>query len=164
MKALPSAISAEQKNSLPMLPPKRSADERADSQPAQRSVTHHSLHTHACIALLRVFVLPRLTRSLAVEFVEKRKNELQDYLRALLETPGLVHSPIILAFLEVPDSVRPMLAAAQHHQQQSGASSQAAGGSVHAQRMLASVSFHSCRSISRVSSLCVRSAVTLTVV
>jgi len=69
----------------------------------------------------------RLTRSLAVEFVEKRKNELQDYLRALLETPGLVHSPVILSFLEVPDSVRPMLAAAQHHQQQHGMGG--AGGS-----------------------------------
>jgi hypothetical protein len=63
----------------------------------------------------------RLTRSLAVEFVEKRKNELQDYLRAMLETPGLVHSPVILSFLEVPDSVRPMLAAAmQHNNQQAG--------------------------------------------
>lgn len=74
----------------------------------------------------------RLTRSLAVEFVEKRKNELQDYLRAMLETPGLVHSPIILAFLEVPDSVRPMLAAAMHHHQQSGgAASQNNMGSQH---------------------------------
>src|SRR6185437_15976317 len=60
----------------------------------------------------------RLTRSLAVEFVEKRKNELQDYLRALLETPGLLPSPILLDFLEVPDSVRPMLAAAMQNQQQ----------------------------------------------
>ena len=88
-----------------------------------------SLRVFASCSLARVCVrsLSRLTRSLAVEFVEKRKNELQDYLRTLLETPGLVHSPIILAFLEVPDSVRPMLAAAQHHQQQNGAS-QAAGG------------------------------------
>ena len=57
----------------------------------------------------------RLTRSLAVEFVEKRKNELQDYLRALLDTPGLLPSAVLLAFLEVPDSVRPMLFAASAH-------------------------------------------------
>lgn len=69
----------------------------------------------------------RLTRSLAVEFVEKRKAELQDYLRALLETPGLVHSPVILSFLEVPDSVRPMLAAAQQH----GGSGGQGGGFAH---------------------------------
>ncbi len=80
----------------------------------------HALHQELLKAQqlpLEQKVLPalppkRLTRSLAVEFVEKRKNELQDYLRALLETPGLVHSPIMLNFLEVPDSVRPMLAAA----------------------------------------------------
>lgn len=70
----------------------------------------------------------RLTRSLAVEFVEKRKNELQDYLRAMLETPGLVHSPVILAFLEVPDSVRPMLAAAANNQQIGGSMGNQAGG------------------------------------
>ena len=57
----------------------------------------------------------RLTRSLAVEFVEKRKNELQDYLRAILDTPYLMHSPIVLKFLEVPDSVKPMLIAAASH-------------------------------------------------
>jgi len=52
----------------------------------------------------------RLTRLLAPEFVEKRKEELQEYLRAIIAIPALLHSPILLKFLEVPDSVRPMLA------------------------------------------------------
>eukprot|EP00808_Paulinella_micropora_P001509 g71289.t1 len=54
----------------------------------------------------------RLTRSLAPEFVEKRKEELQEYLCAVLASPVLLHSPILLHFLEVPDSVRPMLSRA----------------------------------------------------
>lgn len=52
----------------------------------------------------------RLTRSLAVEFVEKRKKELQGYLRDILATRELLHSEVILDFLEVPDSIKPMLA------------------------------------------------------
>jgi len=52
----------------------------------------------------------RLTRSLAVEFVEKRKKELQGYLRETLTSPELLHSSVILDFLEVPDSIKPMLA------------------------------------------------------
>ena len=38
-----------------------------------------------------------------------------EYLRALLETPGLLPSSVLLSFLEVPDSVRPMLFAASAH-------------------------------------------------
>jgi len=86
-------LTLEQRNNLPLLPPKR------------------------------------LTRSLAVEFVEKRKHELQDYLRALLETPGLVHNPIMLAFLQVPDSVRPMLAAANTGRELEGAGGHSQVGS-----------------------------------
>jgi hypothetical protein len=55
-----------------------------------------------------------LTRSLAAEFVEKRKQELQEYLRELLATPAYFtsggNSNVLISFLEVPDSVRPMIA------------------------------------------------------
>ena len=91
----------------------------------------------------------RLTRSLAVEFVEKRKIELEggtfchyfcaficligvivclvrpfsryvyleflvcvvrsEYTRELLQNPALRQTEIMMSFLEVPDSVRPML-------------------------------------------------------
>lgn len=64
------------------------------------------------LKLVKMPVLPpkRLTRSLAAEFVEKRKVELQEYLRAILASPELRHTDDMLDFLEVPDSVRPMLA------------------------------------------------------
>lgn len=67
----------------------------------------HASHPH-----IRLPHLPpkRLTRSLAAEFVEKRKQELQEYLREILASAELLHSPVILSFLEVPDSVKPMLA------------------------------------------------------
>ncbi|XXQ34584.1 PX domain-containing protein [Plasmodiophora brassicae] len=77
-----------------------------------------SLHTELLkIALvskdapLRLPHLPpkRLTRSLAVEFVEKRKMELQSYLTELLRSRSLVALPVVMQFLSVPDSVRPML-------------------------------------------------------
>lgn len=42
--------------------------------------------------------------------MEKRKQELQEYLRDILASAELLHSNTILSFLEVPDSVRPMLA------------------------------------------------------
>lgn len=51
----------------------------------------------------------RIARSLAIDFVEKRKTELEDYLRNLLAIPQVLHSEIMLAFLDVPDSVKPML-------------------------------------------------------
>jgi hypothetical protein len=54
----------------------------------------------------------RMTRSLAPEFVEKRKQELQEYLMSVLSMPLLINNPVILSFLEVPDSVRPMLQSA----------------------------------------------------
>jgi hypothetical protein len=50
---------------------------------------------------------------LAAEFVEKRKQELQEYLRELLAIPGFFQQPAgqtLIQFLEVPDSVRPMIA------------------------------------------------------
>ena len=91
----------------------------------KRYTAFYALHQHLLKAILalpepqriQLPALPpkRLTRSLAVEFVEKRKVELQDYLRALLDTPGLLPSAVLLSFLEVPDSVRPMLFAASAH-------------------------------------------------
>lgn len=51
----------------------------------------------------------RLTRVLAQEFVERRRVELQEYLCNCLITPKIAHCEIMLNFLEVPDSVRPML-------------------------------------------------------
>ncbi len=52
-----------------------------------------------------------MTRSLAAEFVEKRKQELQEYLRELLSTPAFFQQGnTLIQFLEVPDSVRPMIA------------------------------------------------------
>jgi len=69
---------------------------------------------NSSLALVELPALPpkRLTRSLAAEFVEKRKIELQEYLREILLSPALRHNEIILKFLEVPDSVRPMLSRA----------------------------------------------------
>ena len=88
----------------------------------KRYTAFYALHQQllkACMALppaqqpqLPALPPKRLTRSLAVEFVEKRKAELQEYLRALLDTPGLLPSPILLSFLEVPDSVRGLVFAA----------------------------------------------------
>ena len=88
----------------------------------KRYTAFYALHQQllkACMALpptqqpqLPPLPPKRLTRSLAVEFVEKRKAELQEYLRALLDTPGLLPSPILLSFLEVPDSVRGLVFAA----------------------------------------------------
>lgn len=70
--------------------------------------------TYANNSNIRLPHLPpkRLTRSLASEFVEKRKQELQDYLRDILSSPELLHSQETIAFLEVPDSVKPMVARA----------------------------------------------------
>ncbi len=64
-------------------------------------------------APIQLAALPpkRITRSLAPEFVEKRRAELQEYLTNILETPGLHQNPVILTFLEVPDSVKAMLSA-----------------------------------------------------
>ena len=88
----------------------------------KRYTAFYALHQQllkACMALppaqqpqLPPLPPKRLTRSLAVEFVEKRKAELQDYLRAILDTPGLLPSHILLGFLEVPDSVRGLVFAA----------------------------------------------------
>ena len=88
----------------------------------KRYTAFYALHQHLTKAVLALPAaqqptlpqLPpkRLTRSLAVEFVEKRKAELQEYLRALLDTPGLLPSHILLGFLEVPDSVRGLVFAA----------------------------------------------------
>jgi hypothetical protein len=65
----------------------------------------------AILGPIKLPVLPpkRMTRSLAAEFVEKRRIELQDYLRSCLHLSPILHSDIMLNFLEVPDSVRPML-------------------------------------------------------
>ena len=88
----------------------------------KRYTAFYALHQQllkACMALppaqqpqLPPLPPKRLTRSLAVEFVEKRKAELQEYLRALIDTPGLLPSNILLGFLEVPDSVRGLVFAA----------------------------------------------------
>lgn len=55
-------------------------------------------------------VLPpkRLTRLLASEFVEKRKAELREYMTAVLKIRQLKNSSIMIAFLEIPESFRPM--------------------------------------------------------
>lgn len=67
---------------------------------------HHSAASH-----VRLPHLPpkRLTRSLAAEFVEKRKQELQEYLREILSVKELRHSTVLLKFLEVPDTVRGLI-------------------------------------------------------
>lgn len=59
----------------------------------------------------RLPLLPpkRLTRSLASEFVEKRKIELDEYLCKLIEVNEILHHPILLNFIECPDSVRSQL-------------------------------------------------------
>eukprot|EP00479_Gromia_sphaerica_P014237 TRINITY_DN8357_c0_g1_i1.p1 TRINITY_DN8357_c0_g1~~TRINITY_DN8357_c0_g1_i1.p1 ORF type:complete len:103 (+),score=17.33 TRINITY_DN8357_c0_g1_i1:202-510(+) len=58
-------------------------------------------------------VLPpkRLTRSLAVEFVERRLTELQQYSRQLLEAQDIVTTEPMMNFLEVPNSVRAIILA-----------------------------------------------------
>jgi len=42
-------------------------------------------------------------------FVENRKKGLQEYLSKLLQLPGLMRNPVLIDFLKVPDSVKPML-------------------------------------------------------
>jgi len=68
---------------------------------------HHTARSH-----IRLPHLPpkRLTRSLAAEFVEKRKNELQAYQREILAIKELLHSQVLLKFLEVPESERGLIA------------------------------------------------------
>ena len=51
----------------------------------------------------------RLTRSLASEFVEKRKEKLQKFMTELLRIPQVVRAEPTLRFLDVPASVRPMI-------------------------------------------------------
>lgn len=60
---------------------------------------------------LQLPVVPakRFAYSLASEFVERRKQELQTYLTELLRIPQVARSEVILRFLEVPDSVRPLI-------------------------------------------------------
>ena len=55
-------------------------------------------------------ILPpkRLTRSMASEFVEKRKLELYEYLTNILSYPELVRSSIVMNFLQVPEAFKHM--------------------------------------------------------
>ena len=105
----------------------------------KRYSAFYALHQQLLKAIPTPNVLPplppkRLTRSLAAEFVEKRKSELSEYLRAVVDSP-LVSSNaphIVLAFLEVPDSVKPIItngyANAQRHVGVASAATNIVGG------------------------------------
>lgn len=51
----------------------------------------------------------RVTSHLKSDFLEKRKQELQTYMSELLKIGHVVGQTLLLNFLEVPDSVRPII-------------------------------------------------------
>jgi hypothetical protein len=61
--------------------------------------------------LIQALVLPakHIVNSMAVEVVEKRKSDLEGYLKMVLNIRPLRQSNIVHTFLEVQESVRPML-------------------------------------------------------
>ena len=81
---------------------------------------HQNVHKFiAANVHLKNVVLPtlppkRLVRSLAPEVVEKRRRELQQYLRKLLESDRLLKNSLLLDFLSVPESLRAMLMRSDH--------------------------------------------------
>jgi len=60
---------------------------------------------------LRLPTLPpkRLFQIMEATFVETRMAQLQEYMSKLLQLPNLMRNPVLIQFLKVPDSVKPML-------------------------------------------------------
>ncbi len=60
---------------------------------------------------MRLPALPpkRIFQQLDPEFIKNRMSQLQEYVRQLLKLPNLVKNPVLIEFLKVPDSVKPML-------------------------------------------------------